>query len=210
MYISLVFIFKIVIITLCFVKANNKFSKGKQEVLMEIGRKVKHYRILNGLTQEELASRCELSKGFLSQIENDLTSPSISTLADIVEVLGIDLGIFFTNHTTEQFVFTEEDYFIDEQDERLITWLVPSAQKYQMEPIKLKLDPGICSNEIAPFEGECFGYILKGTVSLKYADDKKELKTGETFYLDGKFKHQLINESNEAVELLWVCTPPTF
>lgn len=177
---------------------------------MEIGRKVKHYRVLNGLTQEELASRCELSKGFLSQIENDLTSPSISTLADIVEVLGIDLGIFFTNHTIDQFVFTEADYFIDEQDERHITWLVPSAQKYQMEPIKLRLEPGLSSSEITPFEGECFGYILHGTVLLRYADEKKTLSAGETFYLDGKFKHQLFNTSDDYVELLWVCTPPTF
>ena len=177
---------------------------------MEIGRKVKHYRTLNGLTQEELASRCELSKGFLSQIENDLTSPSISTLSDIVEVLGIDLGIFFTNHTTEQFVFGQEDYFEDKQEDRLITWLVPNAQKNQMEPIKLKLHPKTSSDEIQPFEGECFGYVLQGTVLLKYGDEKKSLNAGDTFYLDGRFKHQLINQSKVDAELLWVCTPPTF
>ena len=72
---------------------------------MEIGKKLKEYRVMNGLTQEELASRCELSKGFLSQIENDLTSPSISTLDDIVEALGIDLTTFFKEDKQEQFVF---------------------------------------------------------------------------------------------------------
>ena len=47
---------------------------------MQIGNKIKRMRIERGLTQEELANRCELSKGFISQVENDLTSPSIATL----------------------------------------------------------------------------------------------------------------------------------
>ena len=51
---------------------------------MKIGDKIKRMRIEKGLTQEELANRCELSKGFISQLENDLTSPSIATLIDIL------------------------------------------------------------------------------------------------------------------------------
>ena len=47
---------------------------------MDIGLKLKELRILKGLTQEELADRAELSKGFISQIERNLTSPSIATL----------------------------------------------------------------------------------------------------------------------------------
>ena len=50
---------------------------------MEIGTKIKELRVLKGLTQEELADRAELSKGFISQLERDLTSPSIATLMDI-------------------------------------------------------------------------------------------------------------------------------
>lgn len=45
---------------------------------MEIGKKIKELRIAKQLTQEELADRCELSKGFISQLERDLTSPSIA------------------------------------------------------------------------------------------------------------------------------------
>ena len=51
---------------------------------VEIGRKIKQLRIQKGLTLEELASRSELTKGFLSQLERDLTSPSMATLNDIV------------------------------------------------------------------------------------------------------------------------------
>ncbi|NLX62488.1 MAG: helix-turn-helix transcriptional regulator, partial [Tissierellia bacterium] len=52
---------------------------------MEIGKKIRRLRIQNSLTQEELAERCELTKGFISQVERDLTSPSIATLRDILE-----------------------------------------------------------------------------------------------------------------------------
>ena len=62
---------------------------------VEIGRKIKQLRIQKGLTLEELASRSELTKGFLSQLERELTSPSIATLNDIVEALGSSLAEFF-------------------------------------------------------------------------------------------------------------------
>ena len=62
---------------------------------MEIGEKLRRLRTEKQLTQEELANRCELSKGFISQLENDLTSPSIATLIDILEILGTNLRDFF-------------------------------------------------------------------------------------------------------------------
>ena len=61
---------------------------------MEIGEKLRRLRTEKQLTQEELANRCELSKGFISQLENDLTSPSIATLIDILEILGTNLRDF--------------------------------------------------------------------------------------------------------------------
>ena len=62
---------------------------------MEIGQKIKFLRLQNGLTMEELADRCELSKGFISLLERDMTSPSISTLMDILEALGTNIADFF-------------------------------------------------------------------------------------------------------------------
>ena len=68
---------------------------------MDIGSKLKEIRTLKGLTQEELADRAELSKGFISQLERNLTSPSIATLTDILQCLGTTLGEFF-NETPEE------------------------------------------------------------------------------------------------------------
>lgn len=66
---------------------------------MEIGQRIKQLRVMKGLTQEELADRAELSKGFISQVERDLTSPSIATLMDILQCLGVSVSEFFYRRT---------------------------------------------------------------------------------------------------------------
>ena len=78
---------------------------------MELGEKIKELRNKQGLTQEELADRAELSKGFISQLERNLTSPSISTLTDILQCLGTDLKEFFNEEEDSQIVFTKDDFF---------------------------------------------------------------------------------------------------
>ena len=69
---------------------------------MEIGAKIKDLRLKGGLTQEELGDRCELTKGYISQLENELTSPSIATLLDILSALGTTPSEFFSDEKGEQ------------------------------------------------------------------------------------------------------------
>lgn len=177
---------------------------------MEIGKKIKDLRTRIGLTQEELASRCELSKGFLSQLENDLTSPSITTLSDIVEALGTNMSQFFKEEKEEQIVFTSEDFFIDEKEGTTIHWIVPNAQKNEMEPILLELKPNAQSNEIIPHEGEEFAYVLAGKIDIQFDEGIATLSKGDTFYIKGDKGHTLINPYNQKAKILWVCTPPIF
>ena len=83
---------------------------------MEIGDKIRSLRVAKGLTQEELANRCELSKGFISQVENDLTSPSIATLVDILEILGTNLTEFFSEKSEERITYKCDDMFETEDE----------------------------------------------------------------------------------------------
>lgn len=177
---------------------------------MEIGKRLRQLRTKNGLTLEELASRTELTKGFLSQIENDLTSPSIATLSDIVEALGYDLSSFFKTEKSEQVVFTKDDYFTDEQEDYTVNWIVPNAQKNEMEPILLEIQPGGSSNTIEPHEGEEFGYVLQGQIELNYGDETFRVNKGQTFYITGNKSHNLVNYGKHVAKIIWVCTPPVF
>lgn len=177
---------------------------------MEIGKKIKELRVQNGLTLEELASRSELTKGFLSQLERDKTSPSISTLEDILEALGTNLSDFFHVRPEEKVVFKQSDFFVDEQENQTIEWIVPNAQKNQMEPILLTLHPQKKSTVMKGNEGEEFGYVLKGPVKLVMGQKAYTLRSKETFYVSHSVTHYLWNTSDHDVKVLWVSNPPMF
>lgn len=177
---------------------------------MNFGGKIKRLRVANSLTLEELANRCELTKGFLSQVERNLTSPSISTLEDILEALGTNLREFFDERDDEQVIFSTKDYFINEQDLYTISYIVPNAQKNDMEPIYVELQKGAKTVEIEPHEGQEFGYVLAGKVQLHYGDQVYSLKKGQTFYIKGDKNHFLTNEDQTVAKVIWVSTPPSF
>ncbi len=177
---------------------------------MTIGNKIKSLRILCQLTQEELADRCELTKGYISQLENDLTSPSISTLTDILSALGTNLHEFFAEEENPQIVFSKNDYFEKDLDKVKITWLVPNAQKNEMEPILCKLLPGAESTLDMPHEGQEFGYVLEGAVTIIYGNNKYICNKGETFYFTTDKNHYIYNHSKKLAKIIWVSSPPNF
>ncbi len=107
---------------------------------MRIGEKIKRLRLENGLTQEELANRCELSKGFISQVERDMTSPSIASLVDILESLGTNLNEFFSEMKKKS-LFSPQKMPLKTSTKNLATYwtgLYQTLKKNAMEPILLK------------------------------------------------------------------------
>ncbi|SHE53448.1 helix-turn-helix domain-containing protein [Clostridium fallax] len=179
---------------------------------MEIGDKIKRLRIEKQLTQEELANRCELSKGFISQLENDLASPSIATLVDILEILGTNLKEFFSDDSNEKITFSKDDMFetINEELKYKLMWLVPNAQKNSMEPIIVTLEPNGKYTEEEPHEGEEFGYVLNGTIYLHLGDKKLKVKKGESFYFKPRANHYISNAGKKDAKIIWISTPPSF
>jgi transcriptional regulator with XRE-family HTH domain len=180
---------------------------------VQIGNRIRRLRLQRGLTQEELADRCELSKGFISLLERDLTSPSIATLIDILQSLGTDLKTFFGESGDEKLVFGDEDIFVKEDAEGmkgLIKWLVPSAQKNRMEPILVELGPGGETGEEDPHEGEEFGYVLTGSVRIVIGDRVERARKDESFYFKPTAPHKLVNAGKAPCRVIWVSTPPSF
>lgn len=177
---------------------------------MNIGEKLKELRVLKGLTQEELADRAELSKGFISQLERDLTSPSIATLMDILQCLGTSIGEFFYETPDEQIVFGKSDYFIKEDLElkNKIQWIIPNAQKNMMEPIYLTLEADGSTYPDNPHEGEEFGFVLQGAVSIHLGSRIHKAKKGEAFYYTSDKTHYLTSKSGAVI--IWVSSPPSF
>ena len=179
---------------------------------MDIGGKIKRMRIEKQLTQEELANRCELSKGFISQLENNLTSPSIATLTDILDILGTNLREFFNEISDEKITFTKDDMFETEDEDLKYTlkWLVPNSQKNEMEPIIITLESGGQYKEEKPHQGEEFGYVLSGSIYLHIGDKKNKVKKGESFYFKPRANHYISNAGKTVAKVIWVSTPPSF
>ncbi len=177
---------------------------------MDIGAKIRDLRIERGLTQEELADRAELSKGFISQLERELTSPSISTLDDILTCLGTDLSTFFSSEEESKVVFGIDDYFIKEDAERknTIEWIVPNAQRNNMEPIRLRLEAGGRTMPDNPHEGEEFGYVISGSIEIHIGKNEFRVRKGESFYIYPEKEHYI--SSAKGAEIIWVSAPPSF
>lgn len=179
---------------------------------MDIGHRMKELRIQYGLTQQELADRAELTKGFISQLERNQNSPSVGTLLDIIQCLGTTPAEFFADEEPEQIVFREEDYFekTDTEKNRCVEWIIPNAQKNTMEPVRLTLHSGGTSEIHLPHEGEEFGYVLKGNIRISYGGKSQVVHAGESFYFKAGKKHYLENPGARDAVLIWVTTPPSF
>lgn len=179
---------------------------------MKIGERLKRLRMVNALTQEELASRADLTKGFISQLENDATSPSIATLKDIIDVFGISMQEFFSEEPEHDIVFGREARVqaTDDGDQIKVELLVPGAQNREMDPVLVTLEPDSEMEEQPIHEGEEFGFVLSGKLQLRLDDKVYTVGKDECFYFSSDRKHAVKNVGKGPAKLLWVVTPPTF
>ncbi|MDY3118689.1 MAG: XRE family transcriptional regulator [Peptoniphilus sp.] len=179
---------------------------------MNIGQKIRRLRQVQQLTQEELAQRSELTKGFISQVERDLTSPSVATFLDLLEALGTAPEDFFRDADEGQIVFSEEDAFSFEDDAvgYGVDYIVPNAQKNAMEPTLWTIAPMGASKVLNPFEGEFFAYVLSGRLDFCRGDDVYSVEAKDTIYANGDVPCFFKNLSDEDAAVLWVTNPPNF
>ena len=163
------------------------------ETVLKIGEKIKRLRKANNLTQEELANRAYLTKGFISQLERDLTSPSIVTLKSILDVLGEELADFFRDVKHEKVLFDKK------------ARVISSTSTEQME-----VEPGASTETHLGHEGEEFGFLLQGRVTLWVDKEAYRMRKGDCFYFASDKEHRLHNSGKTTAKLLWIVSPPVF
>ena len=155
---------------------------------MEIGEKLRNLRIQKNLTQEELGERTDLSKGYISQLERDLSSPSMETFFSILEVLGVTPEEFFHQEAANlQVVYSKEDHtvYFDEENGYELEWLVADSNEKEMEPVLLT------------FEGE---------LELSLGETVYVAKAGQSIYYQATKQHQLRNHLKKRTKVLIVAT----
>ena len=178
---------------------------------MKIGERIKNLRQMSSLTQEELAARANLTKGFISQVERDLTSISLDSLVQILGALDENISDFFRETSQEKMVYREKDRVpIEKERIERFELLVPGATNRRLEPVLLTLKQGQATAKEKPHEGEEFGFVLQGRVSLRFGREITKLKKGECFYFWAEKEHWLENTSSRNVVILWITSPPYF
>ena len=166
---------------------------------MNIGNKIKNLRRIKNLTQEELAERTDLSKGYISQIESEHASPSMETFLNIIEVLGTTPSEFFKDSENEKVLYKKEEQVIyDEYDEGyILNWLVSKSNEYDMEPLIFIW---------LPSESDTFIYCMSGQITLNLGKEVYQAQEEDVLYFKARDNHRLSNESNNETRILIVAT----
>jgi transcriptional regulator with XRE-family HTH domain len=181
----------------------------ESRISMQIGIKIKSLRLQKGLTQEELGERTDLSKGYISQLERDLTSPSIETLFSILEVLGTTPKEFFNDEVKEQkIVYTPDDQtsYKDAEKKYDIRWLIPTSNEKEMEPVLITLAKSGEFKKFEPSMSETFIYVLRGKIRLHLGEEQFIAEKGNAVYYEAKFPHQIVNAYEGTTKILLVAT----
>jgi len=178
---------------------------------MKIGERIKNLRQLSNLTQEELAERANLTKGFISQIERDLTSISLDSLVQILDAMDESIPDFFRGTAEEKIVYRQRDRVAIEKERiERFELLIPGSTNRRLEPILLTLRQGQVTPKENPHEGEEFGYVLQGRINLRFGKEVMRLKRGECFYISAEKEHWLQNSGSGEAIVLWITSPPSF
>lgn len=178
---------------------------------MDIGKRIRDFRLAHQLTQQELAVRAGVTKGFISQLERNKSSISLETLAGVLEVLGERLNTFFSSDALQPFVFGKQDRTqLNDQGCDKFELLVPGSTTMAMEPCRLVLAPGQRFGPHGAHNGEEFGYVIKGRLSISLGRRSAIAKAGDSFSYKAQQEHSMRNIGRSPSEVLFVTWPPQF
>ncbi|MCI1985192.1 MAG: XRE family transcriptional regulator [Lactobacillus sp.] len=175
---------------------------------MDIGQKIRNLRMRKNLTQEELGERTDLSKGYISQLEHNQSSPSMETFFDLLSVLGQTPAEFFSEEPNQQLVYTRADQidYVDEERGYQLRWLVPESNENEMEPVQITFRAKGEFKTFEPSPAETFIYVVSGRVRLWLGEREYQAKKGETIYFHATKQHRIQNAATGKSEILLVAT----
>ncbi len=181
---------------------------------MSLGYRIRLLREQNGLTMRHLAEEAGCSPSLISQLEHNRVDPSISMLKKIARALDVNIVDFFMDENlNHEDVVTREKERVDMQLRRWdarIQSLVRSTRNKRMQPFLTVIKPGGGSHGMYFHEGEEFGFVTKGVLTIVLEEKRYEIAAGESFYFSSHIPHDWVNNGKEDVEVIWVITPPTF
>jgi transcriptional regulator with XRE-family HTH domain len=174
-----------------------------------LGERLRALRRDRGLSIAQLAKRTGLTKGFLSQLERDLTSVSLSALARICAALGVRFGDVLDDPPMGAVIRRESAIRWTEVGNHEDVVLSPPEEQ-RLNLIESRIPPGVSAGDDVytfPADVELI-YVLAGALELRLGDEVMTLTAGETFTYSPREPHVWRNpsESDETV-VLWFAVP---
>jgi|SRR6056297_611999 len=174
---------------------------------MELGNKIRKLRLSLGLTQEDVAARADLARSFISQVETGKTSPTLENLERIIKAVGSDLRSFFSDYKSQKVLYKKEERVpvYDEPEGITSQMLMNEVEDKKIDAFVVMLEPD-SETEVEDFhEGDEFGFVLKGDLTLHLDEKSYDLNEGDCFYYQADKIHQLKNHTKEKqAKILWI------
>ncbi|MEX0286166.1 MAG: helix-turn-helix domain-containing protein [Paracoccaceae bacterium] len=176
-----------------------------------LGQKLRDRRKARGLTLETVANRARVTPGFVSQVERNITSPSLSSLTALAEALDAHITDFFDPPPRP-----DQTSRADMRDihaapgggfefERLSTTFPGS----RLNGLLVHYPPGFTTQDMV-HEGEEFYYVTQGALTLEVDGMRTVLGPGDSMHFDSMRPHAVHNETGKAVSVLIVNTMELF
>lgn len=173
--------------------------------MLDIGAKIRHLRQVNGLAQSDLAERAGLTKGAISQIERNLSSPSVATLFEIITALNETPSSFFADQDEEKALFRRAEALpSDLSGYRRFETLLPRSRRRSVTAYHAVIDPGGAPVPEQAQAGENYVFVLEGRLGLLLGKTACTARRGDSLYFCGESGFAFANRGKRPVEFLWV------
>jgi transcriptional regulator with XRE-family HTH domain len=184
-----------------------------EDIIIQISNKIKEKRKAKGITIQELADKAAVSKGLISQIENNRTVPSLLVLINIIRSLNLDMNEFFNEIGAPQqnsrvIIKQQADYQVFEKEaargflyKRVLT---KNVKNYPVDIVILELKKGARRSQMVKTDAYEYKYILQGTVEYQIENEKHILQEGDSLFFDGRLGHRPANVGEGDAKILVV------
>ncbi|MET3902365.1 cupin domain-containing protein [Paenarthrobacter sp. 4246] len=177
-------------------------------VPVAIGSRIRAARQAQRLTIEQVADATGLTKGFLSRVERDLTSPSVASLVTLCQVLSVSVGDLFAapeTHLTRR----DDGPRISLGGQGIVERLLTARSERRLQILQATIEPrGRGENELYAVDCDVdVLHVVKGRIKLILTNEAYDLEEGDTLSFPGREPHTWINPTDETVEVLWVLVP---
>jgi transcriptional regulator with XRE-family HTH domain len=168
---------------------------------MNIGAKIRAIRNRKKITIAQMCDETGLSKGFISNVENNNTSPSISTLQTIANFLKVPLPYLLLEKDQEMSVIrkNEREYSILNGADVKVEHL---GSRGGLSIRLVEFPPGTSTGERKAHEGEECHLVVKGKILAEQGEDSYILEEGDTFSWCASVPHYVKNIGNEPAVVL--------